>query len=240
MKNGWLFACRYMLCALLLCAVTVGMAPWLATLSDTDSISVEGTPLPVIVLDAGHGGEDCGAVGVDGVYEKDLNLKIAFLLRDLFLEAGYRVVMTRTEDRLLYTEEQNIKGQRKAYDLRNRLLVSEDLSDAWLISIHMNQFPEASCRGLQVWHNGVEPARELALSVQNTVRAELEPHNRRKIKQAGTDMYLLHRSTHPAILIECGFLSNSEDCTKLGSEDYQKELSFAIFCAMIQYNESKT
>ena len=70
----------------------------------------------IIIIDAGHGGEDCGAVGVGGVLEKDLNLSVSYTLGELLSDAGYAVVYTRTQDKLLYTEEQNIKGMRKIYD----------------------------------------------------------------------------------------------------------------------------
>ncbi len=194
----------------------------------------------VIVLDAGHGGEDGGAVGVSGVLEKDLNLQIAFLMKEMLEEKGYTVVMTRTEDKLLYTSEQNIKGQRKAYDLRNRLAIAHSYEGAILVSIHMNRFSQSVYRGLQVYYGTQsEESRLLATSIQSKVKADLQPENKRAPKASGSSIYLLHRAKIPAVLIECGFLSNRDECEKLSQKEYQKQLSFSIVCAMIEYIEDQ-
>jgi N-acetylmuramoyl-L-alanine amidase len=193
---------------------------------------------PVFVLDAGHGGEDAGALGVDGTREKDLNLAVTQLLGEMLTAAGQRVVYTRTEDRLLYTEAQNIRGQRKMYDLRNRLALAEETPGAILVSIHMNKFPAPQYSGLQVYYGtGDANSRLLAETIQNGVRADLQPRNKRACRAAGEAIYLLHRATMPAVLIECGFLSNPAECQKLSDKDYQRQLSFSIFCAMIEYIE---
>lgn len=199
-------------------------------------------PAPLtFVLDAGHGGEDGGAVGVNGVYEKDLNLRITVALGHLLEEAGYTVVYTRTEDRLLYTPEQDIRGQRKMYDLRNRLDIAEAQEGAVLISIHMNKFSAARYSGLQVYYSQNEAgSRILADKIQSTVKADLQPANSRAIKAADENIYLLHHATLPAVLIECGFLSNPAECEKLSTEDYQKALSFSIFCGIMEYIEQTT
>lgn len=191
------------------------------------------------VLDAGHGGEDSGAIGVNGALEKNLNMEVTLLLGDLLKEAGYRVVYTRTEDRLLYTEEQNIAGQRKTYDLKNRLAVAAAEENGVLVSIHMDKFSSPSASGLQVHYAGVGDSRVLADKIQNRVRADLQPNSRRTVKAAGEEIYLLYHSTTPAVLIECGFLSNPEECKKLCEKDYQRQLSFSIFCGMMEYMERK-
>ncbi len=192
----------------------------------------------VIVLDAGHGGEDGGAVGVSGVLEKDLNLAIAFCMKEMLEEKGYTVVMTRTEDKLLYTSEQNIKGQRKMYDLRNRLTIAHSYDNAILVSIHMNRFSQSVYRGLQVYYGTYsEESRLLATAIQSRVKEDLQPENKRPVKTAGSSIYLLHRAEIPAILIECGFMSNKDVCEKLSQKEYQKQLSFSIVCAMIEYME---
>ena len=189
----------------------------------------------VLILDAGHGGEDAGAIGVNGVYEKDLNLQIAYRLAALAEEAGYSVLMTRTDDRLLYKEEENIKGHRKEYDLKNRLEISEQYPTGILISIHMNSFSSSRYSGLQVWYAETEGSMALAQSIQGEVKKQLQPDNHRAIKAAGSSMYLLYHSTHAAVLIECGFLSHEQECALLTTENYQKELSYAIFCGIMEY-----
>ena len=92
---------------------------------DTLSEVCFATEKKTVIIDAGHGGEDCGAIGINGAYEKDLNLDITFTLGKYLSAAGYEVIYTRTEDRLLYTEQENIKGFRKVYDLKNRLKIAK-------------------------------------------------------------------------------------------------------------------
>ncbi len=195
-----------------------------------------GDERPVFVLDAGHGGEDGGAVGANGVLEKDLNLAVTCMLGDMLQAAGQRVVYTRTEDRLLYTEEQNIRGQRKNYDLRNRLVIARGQKNAVFVSIHMNSFSDARYSGLQVYYGkGHAGSHLLAEGIQAAVRTDLQPDNSRTVKAAGSSIYLLAHADMPAVLIECGFLSNPTECQKLSEQDYQRQLSFSIFCAMMEY-----
>ena len=205
-----------------------------------EDTAAENTNLPVIVIDAGHGGEDCGAIGANGVYEKDLNLQMAFRLASLFRAAGYPVVLTRTEDKLLYTEEQNIRGQRKFYDLKNRLDIAQSCENAVFISIHMNSFPSSRYWGTQIWYGKAESSQTLAQAVQSEVVRVLQPESRRQVKEATDDLYLAFRCDHPTLLVECGFLSNEAECAKLMTEEYQKELSFVIFYAMIEAMNTQT
>ncbi len=195
-------------------------------------------PFFTVVLDAGHGGEDGGATGTNGVLEKTLNLKIAEMVKEELEAKGYRVVMTRTEDKLLYTEEQNIRGKRKQYDLKNRLDKAMGEENPILVSIHMNRFSQAKYNGLQVYYSkNHEGSRLLAEKIQTTAVKTLQPYNRRQIKPSSGTIYLLDQASMPAVLIECGFLSNHEECQKLSDKEYQKQLSFSIVCAMIEYME---
>ncbi len=195
---------------------------------------------PTVILDAGHGGEDGGAVGGNGVFEKDLNLTLAQTLADMLRAAGVEVVLTRTEDRLLYREEENIKGHRKEYDLKNRLSVAEKYPDAIFVSLHMNTFPVAKYSGLQVYYAArTEGSRELAECLQAAVRRDLQPQNERKTKPSDSSIYLLDRAVGQAVLVECGFLSNPEECRRLSEKDYQRQLCFSLFCGMMEYINQK-
>ncbi len=192
--------------------------------------------VPLVILDAGHGGEDGGAVGVNGAIEKELNLSIAFMLADMLRASGVEVILTRSEDKLLYTEEENIKGHRKEYDLKNRLKIAKEHPAALFVSIHMNTFPEEKYSGLQVYYaKGQEGSGELAHSIQRAVASGVQPQNTRKIKPADSSIYLLHGAPCRAVLIECGFLSNPEECALLSEKDYQRRLCFSIFCGMMNY-----
>jgi len=190
---------------------------------------------PAVIIDAGHGGADAGAIGVKGTLEKDLNLVIAEALAARFRDAGIPVLMTRTEDALVLYEGEDIKGQRKSRDLYNRAAFAEKYPNATFISIHMNAFPVEKYRGLQVYYNknSAESAR-LAQSITAKVKAELDPVYTRVPNFRGEELYLLSHITGRAVLIECGFLSNAEEEAKLLEKDYQNKLSFCIFCAIME------
>ncbi len=193
-----------------------------------------------VIIDAGHGGEDCGTIGVDGSYEKDLNLEFAMCIGELLSKEGYAVIYTRTDDKLLYTDEENIYGIRKISDLKNRCKIAAEYENSLFISIHMNSYSNPKYKGLQVYY-GIKNSEsyKLASIVQNTVKNDLQKDSRRKIK-AGNDIYILENTTNPAILIECGFLSNPEECKSLSEKEYQKSLCFSIVCGIINYNKSQS
>lgn len=192
-----------------------------------------------IVIDAGHGGEDSGTVGVNGILEKDVNLDIARLVGAYLEEGGYSVVYTRTDDRLLYKPEENIKGIRKISDLKNRVEIAEKYPDAVFISLHVNSYGDRKYSGLQVYYSAnAEDSRILADNIQSEVKNTLQQENNRKIKP-GDKIYVLKNLSTPAVLIECGFLSNPEECEKLSEKEYQKRLSFSIVCGIIKYMEEK-
>ena len=191
----------------------------------------------LIIIDAGHGGEDPGAIGVDGVYEKDLNLQIAMCLGSMLYEQGYAVLYTRTEDKLLYNDDENVKGIRKISDLKNRCKIAAEYPNAIFISIHMNSYGAAQYSGLQVYYSPQNDASmSLAASIQNAVKNNLQNENLRKIK-CGEKIYVLENCENVAVLIECGFLSNAEESKKLSEKEYQKELCSAIICGIIEYRE---
>lgn len=215
------------LCASLLLAAVCEHGGGLLRATDTSAAEE-----PVIILDAGHGGEDGGATGTNGVAEKDLNLAIARTLADLLRTAGYTVIETRTEDRLL-CDEGTPKGRRKMGDLQNRLQYTEKYPNSLFISLHMNTFPNDSCRGTQVWYSqNNETSREWACAVQQKIKETLQPKNHRKVKAATSSIYLLRHAKTPAILIECGFLSTPDECEALTEDAYKKALALVIFSAI--------
>ncbi|MBO7170997.1 MAG: N-acetylmuramoyl-L-alanine amidase [Clostridia bacterium] len=186
-----------------------------------------------VILDAGHGGIDAGAIGVNGMLEKDLNLSLTLLLAERFRQAGVKVVLTRTEDALVLREGDERSPGRKVRDLEGRLAVAKQYPDSLFVSIHMNSFPTAECKGLEVHYANDEVSEAVARSVMGRVKETLMPDSRRTPKKAGDDIYLLKNAVTPAVLIECGFLSNGEEAAKLSDKDYQKELSFCLFCAIM-------
>ena len=189
----------------------------------------------IVILDAGHGGEDPGAVSTDGRYEKNLNLEITLEIGKALEEKGYIVVYTRTDDRLLYNEEENIKGIRKISDLKNRCKIAERYPESIFVSIHMNSFGSSKYSGLQVYYSKLnEESQLLADAIQNRVVVDIQKENNRTTKP-GKDMYLLENIKNTAVLIECGFMTNPEELKKLSEKEYQKQLSFSIVCGIIEY-----
>ena len=186
-----------------------------------------------VIIDAGHGGVEGGTSGENGVLEKELNLDLAKRVNELFKAAGINTVMTRDEDRLLYDPLSDYKGRKKILDMQERLRIASKHDNAIFISIHMNSFPEKKYSGLQVYYsNNNTDSERIANAVQKTTAFYLTPANDRKIK-IGKDIYLLDRLHIPALLIECGFLSNPEECARLSTEEYRNELAFWIFYAVI-------
>ena len=204
---------------------------------DIGAVSAEPAIRRTVILDAGHGGEDSGAVGQNGILEKDLNLEIAMMLGNLLAEQGIKVVYTRIDDRMLYLPEENIKGMRKISDLRSRVKVSSENPGAIFVSIHMNSFGDSRYSGLQVYARNKDNASlALAESIRQEVVNRVETDNKRAVK-SGESIYVLERNENTAVLIECGFLSNEAECERLSQKEFQKELSFSIVCGIIKYME---
>ena len=199
-------------------------------------VSSSGVSAYTVILDAGHGGEDGGAVGaMDGkeIYEKDLNLSISLLLRDLLEADGVSVIMTREEDVLLYDRNTDYEGRKKVLDLAARLHIGQSVENALFVSIHMNAFTQPQYKGLQVYYSpNHKTSALLAQGIQTRVCEQLQPDNHRSIKCAGSDIFLLEHLECPAVMVECGFLSNGEDCAALSDAEYRRRLAFVLFCAI--------
>ena len=226
MKNEALkTAMLFLLIAIAICVAVFVIYTYLSPTEPSYS-PVNTEPRPIIVIDAGHGGRDGGATGYDGTLEKDLNLQISLILADLMRASGYDVVMTRTEDQMLVTDDGT--GSKKLQDLKKRLMIASSYPDSITVSIHCNKFPLESCKGLQVYHSDSEAAKTLAARIQESVTSLIQPDNHRKAKKTDSSIYLLDRAKTPSILIECGFLSNAEECESLKDSEYQKELALAI------------
>lgn len=214
-------------------------------LSSNQSLAVDGgvgldageiVSTVTVVIDAGHGGEDGGTQSADGIYEKTLNLEIAQKLNTLLRANGIMTVMTRTEDKLLYDRNAHFQGRKKMLDLAERRRIAEEAEKAVFISIHMNSFPESRYSGLQVFYSPNDPLSEkLATEIRQKTRQYLQPDNNREIKAANSSIYLLDRLQCPAVLVECGFLSNPAEARLLTQADYQQQLAFMLFCSVMSY-----
>lgn len=189
-----------------------------------------------IVLDAGHGGEDGGAVGVNGVMEKDINLAIALELEKHLKLNHFNVVMIRDSDTAVGDSSLGTVAERKRSDTRNRLRAVEESGECILISIHQNHFSESKYSGAQVFYSDARPeSAELAEAIRQNIVSSLQPGNKRENKRAEKNIYLLYNCKIPAVLVECGFLSNPEEAEKLCTESYQKDMAAAIYNGLIDY-----
>lgn len=188
--------------------------------------------MPVIVIDAGHGGFDGGAVGVDGVVEKDINLAIAKKLNQFFLINGFETVMTREDDGSLEDEGLDTVRKRKNSDIHNRKALAEGSGDCILLSIHQNKFPQSKYFGAQVFYGPKnEESKAMGELLQQRMIELLQPENTRRAKPCGDSVYLIYNAKMPALLVECGFLSNPDDAAKLSDPAYQDRVAFTIFTA---------
>lgn len=229
MQKNWL---RFTAFLLMFCGIA-GCFSFSSIRSFRFNSTTEAAPAWTVVLDAGHGGEDGGAVSASGIYEKDVNLSITLKLHELLRANGISVVLTRSEDILLYDRTVDYHGRKKALDLAARRKIAEETPNCVFVSIHLNAFPQTQYSGLQVWYSQNTPSSlTLAQTIQHMTAEHLQLQNNRRVKLATSSIYLLHHLQCPAILVECGFLSNPEEAALLSTEEYQNKLAFLLFLAI--------
>ena len=193
--------------------------------------SGEGYGEHIILIDAGHGGEDGGAISVSGLPESQYNLQIAIKLNDLLNLFGYNTFMLRADDIDLHTEGTTI-AQRKASDLKQRVKIANQFPNATLISIHQNSFSDSRYHGLQAFYYN-KKSKAIAQRVQNAYKEYIAPNNRR-LPQRKTGIYLLEHIHCTAVLVECGFLSNYDEEKRLRDSKYQQKLACIIAYSIIE------
>lgn len=193
-------------------------------------------PLPVIILDAGHGGIDSGCVSVHGAEEKDINLSILLKLREMLKITGFQVEVTRDTDKSIHDTGVTGLGNQKKSDMSNRLEIINSFDNAVFVSIHQNQFTDPKYFGAQMFYPLESSESErLAAIMQGNFVSLLQPENNREIKPVGSEIYLLHNAECPAVMAECGFLSNEDEASKLETEEYQAQVAFTIYKSICDY-----
>ena len=191
----------------------------------------------VILIDPGHGGIDGGAKSKTGTIEKDINLQISLKLRDNLEEKGYKVYMTRDNDEGLYEKGNTVK-EKKREDLNRRVEMKKETECDIFVSIHQNMFPQSKCYGAQVWYASNENSYNLATVVQESIKQTVKDNNKRVAKPAA-EAYLILRDKHEgaSILVECGFLSNPDEESRLKSEDHHNLIVEGISDGIDKYFE---
>ncbi|MBO5019230.1 MAG: N-acetylmuramoyl-L-alanine amidase [Clostridia bacterium] len=190
----------------------------------------------MVLPNPSHGGFDGGAVAGDGTVEKDINLEICLSLQNMLQQNGFEVIMTRTDDTATDSNDNEKIPSRKKSDLKNRLALMNKYNDAVFVSVHLNKFTTTAAFGSQVFYSGRdEKSKQLADKIQGSIVRLLQPENTRVNKKATSSTYLLYNATVPAVLVECGFLSNSSELTKLKNPKYQRQMAFSIFCGITEF-----
>lgn len=185
----------------------------------------------IVAIDPGHGGNDPGKT-VGDIYEKDINLKMAMKLKSELEEKGIKVVITRDTDTGLYSETDTNK---KIADMKNRCRIINESNANILISIHQNSYSAQSVKGAQVFfYENSKEGEKLAGILQSAIKTKIDNENARQHK-ANDSYYILLNVEMPAVIVECGFLTNPDECKKLLDENYQKEMAQAIAEGIIEY-----
>lgn len=219
---------RFVSFSFLFVLIALMVVPLFSISAKTVPVSVRQQTFPVVVVDAGHGGVDGGAVGPNGILEKDLNLSVSLRLAAFLRNFGFQVVLTRETDEM--------QGN-KAEDIHARAAVAESCGDHVIfISIHQNKFSQTSSHGTQTFY-GLQNAdsERLAALLQTEIVQKLQPENHRLCQPGGDGIYLLKNLSCTAVMVECGFLSNEEDVCLLTDELYQSRLAFVIAGTLLQY-----
>ena len=199
-------------------------------------INIEKTKISTVIIDPGHGGEDGGAKGYFDTIEKDINLSISLKLRDLLILNGIDVEMTRDNDDVQTNEKGDTISKRKKVDMNKRLKLINSNPEAIVVSIHQNMFEESKYRGGQVFYSKNNLLSEIfAENIQNNFKNNLQFDNKREIKKADKNLYLMDKANSISVLVECGFLSNPDEALLLMDNEYQNKISFILFKSIIDF-----
>lgn len=192
-----------------------------------------------LVIDAGHGGFDGGAVGSSGTSEQDINLSIAQRVQALAEFFGVHTAMTRTDENALGYDPSRSVRENKIADIKAREQFVQETSNPVFLSIHLNKFSDARYHGAQVFYSPSHPdSCTLAERMQETLAEGCDPANTRQAKQAESTIYLMKKLECPAVIVECGFLSNPEEEQRLSDTEYHKKLAASIVTGYLRYESS--
>ena len=207
---------------------------------EAEPVTAGAEPARVLIIDAGHGGEDGGATTAEGVPESGINLAIACKLEALAGLFGVETVMTRESQDISYPESAATTAQRKQSDQKARIELINAQENAVLISIHQNYYPDARPSGCQVFYGKPEGSRELGELAHKNMTEALCPSSRRVVAPISEDIYLMRAAKCTSILVECGFLSNPNEAALLLTDDYQLKISALLLASYLQYEAGQS
>ncbi|MCD7775183.1 MAG: N-acetylmuramoyl-L-alanine amidase [Clostridiales bacterium] len=224
--------------------VSVAIIAVMHSIAQTDELvqtETASSEYPLIIIDAGHGGQDGGAVARNGTQEQYINLDIALKLDAVLNECGFDTLLTRSDDNSIHDSDKTTIREQKVSDIHNRLKIIEEHPGCIFISIHQNYYTESKYSGTQVFYSPNNPeSKVLAQYIQESVVSSLQPDNTRQIKESGDSIYILYYAAEIAVLVECGFLSNDEETAKLNDDNYRAEMAESICAGLVNYLSSET
>lgn len=229
--------CRVLIIVLIFTVIFLGLL-YLTYKSNSSALSTSADNIKykTIIIDAGHGGEDGGAVADDGTVEKDINLDISLKLEKLLKIYGFEVIMIRSDDRLIYSPDSVTMRQKKISDIKNRMRIIENNPDSIFVSIHQNKFSSSYVHGAQIFYSKNNPESQiLAQSIQDSFSKTIQPDNARKTKPTGTEIYLLYHAKNVAVMAECGFVSNFEELSLLKQDSYRLKIALTVADGIVRY-----
>ncbi len=189
----------------------------------------------IIGIDPGHGGVDPGAVSKTGIKEEDINLEIALKLKRFIEQSGGVAVLTRSEDKGLYTDESETLKQMKSEDLKNRKALIEENECEVFLTIHLNSYTKSRYFGAQTFYsNKIANSQKLAYIIQDELKNVLDKENKR-LPEKIEEVYLLNELNIPSVLIEAGFLSNDNEAKLLNTSEYQEKIAWSIYVGIMKY-----
>lgn len=235
MKRLYIYILLFSFVVIGICGYLLYYVSFVAVVTGSVSKGIDKT---TVVIDAGHGGADSGAVGADGTQEKTINLEIALKLENELTGRGVKCIMTRTADDSIHSPSAETIREKKVSDIHNRLKIMTQTENCIFVSIHQNSYTSAKYSGAQVFYapNSAD-SRQLAQTIQHSIITELQPDNTRVIKECGSSVYLIYNAVKPAVLVECGFMTNSAELEKLKTSDYQLKMAESIADGIIEYLE---
>ena len=190
-----------------------------------------------LILDAGHGGEDGGAVSVSGVPESGINLSIVLKMDQIAGLYGVHTLLIRTSDTSIADSTAQTLREKKRSDLYNRVAIVNQTQGAVLISVHQNKHSRKSVHGAQVFFHDDEASQLWAQETQTLIRTTLDAENQRQAAQISDQVYLMNHINCQAILVECGFLSNAEEELLLQSDGYQSKLAAILMSSYLNHQQ---
>ena len=226
---------------LILCSYLIGFAVFscIYSIKSFEKNTIETATLPVsnkvVILDAGHGLPDEGATGKDGLSESSINLKISQKVQNLLEQSGCTVILTRSDENGIYSENSKTIRQKKISDMKNRVQIGNNTDADIFVSIHLNKINESQYWGWQCFfRKNDEHSKKLAVSIQNGLNEIIKKDNKREVLKI-ENKYIVDNVKIPISIVECGFLSNSDEASLLATDEYQNKLAWGIFVGIMNY-----